>query len=127
MSTIKLSDFLSSSFVGNIGPTGPIGPTGDTGPQGEVANINVITATVPKTAWTQDQPSIATISVPGVKETDRPIVDIDLSGVSFQSVDQIEGEWALVYRVEASADDEIKLYARISLDVDVDLIVKVVS
>lgn len=61
--------------------------------------------------WTGTEPSIATLTVNGIKATDRPIVDIDLSSVAFVDVEIIQANWALVYRVEASADDEIKLYA----------------
>ena len=48
MSTIKLSDFISSSFVGDIGPTGPQGPTGDTGPVGPTGNTGAVGPTGPQ-------------------------------------------------------------------------------
>ncbi len=61
--------------------------------------------------WSGSDPSVATITVSGIKSSDRPIVDLDLSAVAFGNVGITQGEWTLVYRVEASGDDEIKLYA----------------
>ena len=63
------------------------------------------------TRATSADPWIATLTVNGIRATDRPIVDLDLSGVSFTNVPKVLDEWPLVYRVEASADDELKLYA----------------
>ena len=64
--------------------------------------------------WTQAtgaDPWIATLTVSGILSTDRPIVDIDLSSVAFANVQAVQTGWSLVYRVEASADNQIKLYA----------------
>jgi hypothetical protein len=64
--------------------------------------------------WTQassSDPWIATKTVAGILSTDHPIVDIDLSAVALADVFTTQNEWSLVYRVEASDDDEIKLYA----------------
>jgi hypothetical protein len=65
--------------------------------------------------WAQasgTDPWIATKTVTGILATDTPIVDINLSAVAFADVDAVQGDWALVYRVEASDDDEIKFYAQ---------------
>jgi hypothetical protein len=64
--------------------------------------------------WTQatgTDPWIATLTVSGILSTDRPIVDIDLSSVALADVEAAQTGWSLVYRAEASADDEVKLYA----------------
>lgn len=64
--------------------------------------------------WTQatgSDPWIATMTVSGILSTDVPIVDIDLSSVTYADVSDVQADWALVYRVDASANDEIKLYA----------------
>lgn len=53
------------------------------------------------------------------------IFDIDLSGVAFANVFSVEDDWALVYRAEASADNEIKLYATNEPFNDFDLIIRV--
>jgi hypothetical protein len=62
--------------------------------------------------WTGGGPYIATLSIPGILSTDRPFVDLDLSSIAFADVAYVEFDWAVVYRIEASADDEIKLYAK---------------
>jgi hypothetical protein len=64
--------------------------------------------------WSQasgSDPWIATKTVSGLLSTDRPIVDIDLSSVAYADVVTVQNAWATVYRVEASADDELKVYA----------------
>ena len=64
--------------------------------------------------WTQatgTDPWIATLTVSGILSTDRPIVDVDLSSVAFADVETAQTGWSLVYRAEASADNQIKLYA----------------
>lgn len=76
--------------------------------------------------WTGSDPSTATITVSGLLSTDVPIVDIDLSAVLFANVTTVQTDWALVYRVEASADNTLKLYATAEPAQNFDLIVKVV-
>ena len=76
--------------------------------------------------WAGSDPFIATITVAGIKATDRPIVDLDLSSVAFADVEDVQADWALVYRVEASGDDEIKLYATEEPTKDFALTIKVV-
>ena len=64
--------------------------------------------------WSQasgSDPWIATKTVSGLLSTDRPIVSIDLSSVSYFDVPTVDAAWATVYRVEASADNELKVYA----------------
>jgi len=64
--------------------------------------------------WVQSSntdPWIATKTVSGILSTDMPVVDIDLSNVAFTDVADTQSDWSLVYRVNASADDEIKFYA----------------
>lgn len=63
--------------------------------------------------WTQDSetdPWIASIIINGIKETDRPIVDIDLSQEDFEDIPEFLSNWSLVYRVRAF-ENEIKLFA----------------
>ena len=83
-----------------------------------LAAVEFFTATVTGSSGTSDwsqasaaDPFVATLTVNGIKSTDRPIVDIDLSGVDFEDVGDVQNEWGEVYRVEASNDDELKLYA----------------
>lgn len=63
--------------------------------------------------WTQDSetdPWIASIIINGIKETDRPIVDIDLSQEDFEDIPEFLSNWSLVYRVKA-LENEIKIFA----------------
>lgn len=79
--------------------------------------------------WTQatgTDPWIATLTVSGILSTDRPIVDIDLSSVALADVQAAQTGWSLVYRAEASADDEVKLYATAEPAPSFDLLITVV-
>ena len=79
--------------------------------------------------WVQasaTDPFVATLTVNGIKATDRPIVDIDLSGLILEDVPSSLNEWREVYRVEASSNNEIKLYAFDEPNVDFELLIKVI-
>ena len=84
------------------------------------------TQTVGTTDWAGTEPAVATLTVGGIKATDRPIVDLDLSSVAFADVEVVQAEWSLVYRVEASSDNELKLYATDKPIEDFALTIKVV-
>jgi hypothetical protein len=74
----------------------------------------IFTSSVATGDWSQasgSDPWIATKAVTGILSTDVPIVDLDLSSVAFGSVGDVQADWALVYRVEASGSNEVKLYA----------------
>jgi hypothetical protein len=98
---------------------------------GSVAGVNIYFDVTVKGSdgedsdWTGGDPVVATITVPGLKSTDRPIVDINLSEVNFEDLDDTEQEWAYVYRAEASDDDELKLYAKTEPESDFQIMVKV--
>ena len=108
MSTIRLSGLLSNGYQGEVGFTGSQGDTGFVGSRGEwvVLEGNVLTSD-----WVGSEPSVATIGINGILSTDTPIVDLELSTVTFSSIAGIQQNWELVYRVEASADNELKFYA----------------
>lgn len=64
--------------------------------------------------WSQaseSDPWIATKTVSGLLSTDRPIIDLDLSSVAYADIATAQAAWSTIYRVEASADDELKVYA----------------
>jgi len=67
--------------------------------------------TIAPADWSGSDPYVATMTVTGILSTDAPIVDIDLSSVTFADVPDVRTEWNFVYRVEASNDDEIKFYS----------------
>lgn len=79
-------------------------------------------------AWIQNAGNeyVATISVQGILSTDRPLVDIDLSAVPFNDVPDFIADWSNVYRVEASADNQIKLYALDLPENNIQVLVKIV-
>lgn len=79
--------------------------------------------------WTQASaadPFVATLTVNGIKATDRPIVSLDISGETLEDGIFLQRVWNLVYRVEASANDEIKLYAIDEPFPDLNLLIKVI-
>ena len=123
---------LDKSDVGlsNVDNTSDANKPVSTSVQSAIDNISqVFTATVTgsnaTSDWTGSDPYVATITVSGILSTDTPIVDIDLSNETFANIFSVEDDWALVYRAEASADDEIKLYATNEPFNDFDLIIRV--
>ena len=74
-----------------------------------------LTATLNSSDWSSlsmgIDPWIATLTVAGILSTDRPIVDIDLSSVALADINTIETSWSNLYRVETSADNQMKFYA----------------
>jgi hypothetical protein len=81
---------------------------------GDLNTTSTVQGSAATSDWTQatgSDPWIATLTVSGILSTDRPIVDIDLSSVALVDVEAAQTGWSLVYRAEASADNQIKLYA----------------
>jgi len=64
--------------------------------------------------------------VTGILSTDRPIVDLDLSGEDFADVADLQKEWAYVYRAAATDDDEMSFFATEKPDEDLVVQIKVV-
>jgi hypothetical protein len=97
------------------GPTGPTGAQGPTGPAGEAEFLSsTILGNNDTSDWTQatsSDPWIATKTVSGILSTDRPTVSLDVSSETLDGVLFLQQVWNLVYRVEASADNQLKLYA----------------
>jgi hypothetical protein len=77
------------------------------------------------TDWTGSDPYTATVTVSGLLTTDQPVMDIDMSSVSFADVADVQADWALVYRAEVSAADTLKLYATAEPVSSFDVILKV--
>jgi hypothetical protein len=67
---------------------------------------------------------IAEIEVVGIRSTDRPIVDINITDAESASEEQVQ--WSKVFRIEASDDNEIKLYAFDAPTVDFNLFIQVI-
>lgn len=75
------------------------------------AVVNYYTTTIATTDWTGSGPYTAAKTVTGILNTDRPIIDIDLSSVAFANVETVQGEYSKLYRVNATQNDEITFYA----------------
>jgi hypothetical protein len=81
-------------------------------------STTIFTATIIGANGTSDwvqasntDPWIATKNVEGILVTDRPTVSLNISNETFEDGIFLQKVWNLVYRVEASDDDEIKFYA----------------
>jgi hypothetical protein len=64
--------------------------------------------------------------VTGLLATDNPLVIVDLLGVPFLDVADVAAAFQTVYRVEATDDDELTLYATSVPDEDFDLLIQAV-
>jgi hypothetical protein len=123
---------LASPPLGPTGPAGPAstvpGPTGPTGPTGPAGvGVQYFETTVDVYDWTEGGGVfVAVLPLTGLLDTDRPLVTLDLSGVSIFDVQDVAVEFQTVYRVEASDDDELTLYATAIPSVDFDLLIQVV-
>jgi hypothetical protein len=79
--------------------------------------------------WTQAtaaDPWIATKTVSGILATDAPTLSLNISGETLENGVFLQSVWNLVYRAEASADNEIKLYAIAEPVPDLDINIQVV-
>jgi hypothetical protein len=75
------------------------------------SRIDYQTTTIATTDWSGTDPVTAVKTVSGVLSTDKPLIDIDLSAVAFANVEAKQTEYAKIYRVAATDDDEITFYA----------------
>jgi hypothetical protein len=96
------------------------------------ASVDYYTVTVETTDWVVNTDVnfllffTAEVSVPGLFSTDRPLVTLDLSSVDLFDLEDVAVDFQAVYRVEASDDDELTLYATTIPTVDFDLLIQVV-
>jgi hypothetical protein len=75
------------------------------------ATTQFYTTTIATGDWSGTDPVTAVKTVSGVLSTDKPLIDIDLSAVAFADVEDKQTEYAKIYRVAATDDDEITFYA----------------
>jgi len=73
--------------------------------------IEYLTTTIATGNWSGTDPVTAVKTVSGILDTDKPLIDIDLSAVAFADVEDKQTEYAKIYRVAATDDDEITFYA----------------
>jgi hypothetical protein len=76
--------------------------------------------------WTGTGPYTNVVTVTGLLATDSPIVDIDLSAVAYADVPDVQSDWGLVYRVAATAANQLTLFATETPTKNFTLTVKVV-
>jgi hypothetical protein len=81
-------------------------------------STSIFTATIIGANGTSDwvqasntDPWIATKNVEGILVTDSPTVSLNVSSETFEDGIFLQRVWNLVYRVEASDNNEIKLYS----------------
>ena len=84
------------------------------------------TITIASGDWSGTDPVTAVKTVSGVLATDRPLIDLDLSSVAFADVETKQTEYAKLYRVAATANDEITFYALEAPTESLDILIKVV-
>lgn len=85
----------------------------------------ILTTTIATGDWADSSPWVATKAVSGILSSDNPVFDIDLSGITYDSVSDVISEWGNVYLGEASANDQIKLYATAAPAANFSLLIKV--
>ena len=76
-----------------------------------LANVEYFTTTISTGDWSGTDPTTSVKTIAGILSTDKPLIDIDLSSVAFANVEGVQTEYAKLYRVAATANDEITFYA----------------
>jgi hypothetical protein len=76
-----------------------------------LANVVYLTTTIATTDWSGTDPVTAVKTVSGVLSTDKPLIDIDLSAVTFADVEDKQTEYAKIFRVAATDANEITFFA----------------
>jgi hypothetical protein len=89
------------------------------------ATTATFNATLTADSWSGSGPFTKAITVNGITGTDNPIVDLDLSSITFANVPTIQAAWGKVYRGETSTDT-ITFYATEALTVNMPFTAKVV-
>jgi hypothetical protein len=82
---------------------------------------------VEETTGDWDGAFIATKTVSGIVDTDRPLIDLDLSAATFLTYEALQTDYALIFRVEASDTNEMKFYASAEPVEDLVIAIKVVK
>lgn len=90
------------------------------------ATVDYFTLTINDFDWSGTSPTTSVKMVTGILSTDRPLIDLDLSGITFANIEAIEAEYAKIYQVEATDANEITFYAKEALSESVTLNIKVV-
>jgi hypothetical protein len=89
------------------------------------ATTATFNATITSGSWTGSDPFTKAITVTGITATDNPIIDLELSGVTFANVPTVQTAWGKIYRGVTTANT-ITFYATEALTVDIPFSAKVV-
>jgi hypothetical protein len=78
----------------------------------DASQVDFYTTTIAAVDWTgASAPYSVAKEITGILDTDRPIVDLDLSAVDYADVAAKQADYALIYRAAATDDDEITFFA----------------
>jgi hypothetical protein len=92
---------------------------------GARATTATFTATITANGWSGSGPFTKAVTVTGITATDNPIVDLELSGVTFANVPATQTAWGKIYRGETSTNT-ITFYSTEALTVAMPFTAKVV-
>jgi hypothetical protein len=92
---------------------------------GARATTATFNATITANGWTGTGPFTKAVTVTGITATDNPILDLDLSGVTFANVPATQTAWGKVYRGVTTANT-ITFHATEALTVAMPFTAKVV-
>ena len=116
----RLSDsFIIAKFRPSVASEQPVAQTATSVPltaivaSGGSTAITLLDGVIPKevAAWTQDTAGYYTdVVVDRLRESDAPIVDIDISSESAQSVMAQEQSWSKIYKMTAM-EGKLRVYA----------------
>jgi hypothetical protein len=91
------------------------------------AVVNDYTTTIPSTSWGAISGTpFKTVSLAGITSSDKPIIDLDVSGISFGNIAATQTEWGKIFRA-VTQTNEIVFYALAVPTVDLPITVKVVK
>jgi len=76
-----------------------------------LANVVYLTTTIATGNWSGTDPVTAVKTVSGVLATDQPLIDVDLSAVTFADIEDKQTEYAKIFRVAATDANEITFFA----------------
>lgn len=121
----KLSTARAISLTGDV--TGSANFDGSAGIsiKTTVSASKFYTATLKAASWSSSAPYRQTVTVSGIKSSDNPIVDINMSAATNSNSADLLGAWMLVGRV-ATADGKITAYCyeeKPTVDISVNLMV----
>jgi hypothetical protein len=90
------------------------------------ARVDHYQLTILDSEWTGEGPFIVEKTVNGIREFDTPIIDINLSNVDFEDVEDLLSSWSEVYKAETSFN-KITFFAKNLPEQDLILQIKVVK